>query len=178
MSTNGMAVLRMIRCSWTTMGSEWASNNTSPSWDLEPDVERSPRKLPSVLPGGVVMQCHAEDSHWTGMDRNLVLAEKQYSVLYSMSLYLYRSEFTMMWLCGKHIVVHWHRGTSLVRGTLNLPFCCDGCCVWKGCTSSGGTALPCEPRVFHGLADIESVPSEWWGRCCSRFQQRTVEGQN
>lgn len=49
------------------------------------------------------MQCHVEDSHWTGMDRNLVLAEKQYSVSYSMSLYLYRSEFTMMWLCGKHI---------------------------------------------------------------------------
>lgn len=59
-------------------------------------------KLLRVLPAGVVKQCHAEDWHWMGMDRNLDLAEKQYSVSYSMSACLYRLEFTMTWLCGKH----------------------------------------------------------------------------
>lgn len=36
------------------------------------------------------------------MDRNLDLAEKQYSVSYSMSACLYRLEFTMTWLCRRH----------------------------------------------------------------------------
>lgn len=99
MNTIGMIVLRMIRCSWTTTGSECIKHkeSMSPLWILEPDVDRDRRSSPE----GVVKQCQAEDWHWMGMERNFDLAEKQYSVAYSMSACLYRLEFTMMLLCRK-----------------------------------------------------------------------------
>jgi len=43
------------------------------------------------------MQCRAEDRHLAGMDWNLDLAEKQYSVLYSISRYVYELETTGTW---------------------------------------------------------------------------------
>lgn len=110
-----------------------------------------------VLPGGVVMHCHAEDWHWTGMERNFAWAEKQYSVSYSIRRYLYGPEITRKWL---YIQTHtlFNQSYGKTSGALDLTAClcqedgtsfcfytpcsCVGCCGWRGCTSSGGRALP------------------------------------
>lgn len=55
------------------------------------------RSCSGVVPWGVVMQSHAEDWQWIGIEGNLDFAEKQYSMLYFIRRYLCTLPTTGKW---------------------------------------------------------------------------------